>query len=271
MATHFGTLAVIFTEIARRHPEVIRLLQQDPQLLKHLYAPQESLFEQTSIRAHGDFSAQALGENMLLAFQKSLAIQHNLPDWIVCMYGMSGKKYRYFINNLVSLIERPVYLEVGTFLGSTTCAAAWNNSAQITCIDNWSEFGGTKEEFLLNFNRASDSRCKFSLYESDFRKINFSALGVPANIYLFDGPHTFEDHFDGIVSALPALDERFILIVDDFNFVPVREGTLSALKHLHLREICAIEIRTTTDGSHAKQCNQFSDWHNGCYITLLEK
>jgi hypothetical protein len=29
----------------------------------------------------------------------------------------------------------------------------FRNKAKIICIDNWSEFGGPKNEFLINFNK----------------------------------------------------------------------------------------------------------------------
>ena len=48
---------------------------------------------------------------------------------------------------------------------------------------------------------------------------------VNINIYLYDGPHHFEDHFDGIKLVQPALEKKFILIVDDWNWDQVRNGT----------------------------------------------
>ena len=61
------------------------------------------------------------------------------------MEGLSGRKYRSLINNLVEKIEKPSYLEIGSWLGSTACSAAFKNDFKITCIDNWSQ------HFLKNF------------------------------------------------------------------------------------------------------------------------
>ena len=33
------------------------------------------------------------------------------------------------------------------------------------------------------------------------------------NIYLFDGPHHFEDHFEGITFVQPALTDKYILMM----------------------------------------------------------
>src|SRR5579885_2094969 len=70
---------------------------------------------------------------------------------IINMDGMSGIKTRHFYNNLLNM-EDARYLEIGTWKGSSVCSAMFGNKAKVTCIDNWSEFGGPKIEFLNNFN-----------------------------------------------------------------------------------------------------------------------
>ncbi len=70
--------------------------------------------------------------------------------------------------------------------------------------------------------------------ESDFRAVDFGSLGR-FNVYLFDGPHTDKDQHDGVILALPALDDQFVLIVDDWNWQPVRDGTMSAIRAADLR------------------------------------
>jgi hypothetical protein len=61
------------------------------------------------------------------------------------MKGYSGKKTRHFYNNLLS-IEDARYLEIGTWKGSTLYSAMYGNKAQITYIDNWSQFGNAKTD-----------------------------------------------------------------------------------------------------------------------------
>jgi hypothetical protein len=46
---------------------------------------------------------------------------------------------------------------------------------------------------------------------------NFSVLGK-FDVYFFDGPHHERDQYDGIATALPALERHFVLIVDDWNW-----------------------------------------------------
>jgi hypothetical protein len=122
---------------------------------------------------------------------------------------MSGQKYRTLINTLIETLDRPRYLEIGSWL-------------------DWSQFSGTKEQFLANIKKAKSNSSEFHLIERDFREIDYRALGK-FNVYLFDGPHTLIDHRDGILVVQPCLADRFVLIVDDWNWRSGRTGTMRGL------------------------------------------
>lgn len=245
------------------------ILRQHPELLPNL-VPSLPRAEQTSIKYRGDFDGP-IGKCLHESFQKALCLDHSLPDWIVWMSGMSGKKYRYFINNLIRGTIDARYLEVGCWSGSTAVSAMFNNTLQALCIDNWSEFNGPKELFLKNIENAKGENCRFDFIESDFRKVDFKALGFDANIYLYDGPHTEQDQYDGIVYALPALHAEFVLIVDDYNWAEVRKGTERAISDCGLTVRSSIEVRTTTNDTHPNLQMQNSDWHNGYFIAHIRK
>lgn len=227
--------------------------------------------EQTSIRFTGSFSDSVYGPSIEKAFFKALALDHRLPDWIVQTVGMSGKKYRYFINNLIHQIARPRYLEIGSWAGSTAISAIFENNLDALCIDNWSQFGGPRNEFMQNIQMAKGDKCNFSFIEDDFRSVNFNELNFQANVYLFDGPHTERDQYDGIRYALPSLQPEFVLVVDDFNWPDVRNGTKRAITDCHLTVEASIEIRTTIDNTHPKIHGAPSDWHNGYFIASIKK
>ena len=193
--------------------------------------------------------------------------------------GMSGKKYRYFINTLVGSLEDARYLEVGSWMGSTLCSAIHGNKVKAVAIDNWSEFGGPKESFLKNVERFATPEVHVTFVEADFRTIDFSRLPGLFNVYLFDGPHDAIDQYQGLSMALPCLDDRFVFIVDDWNWGRVRDGTLAAISKCDLTLLYAAAIRTTThDGSpdHLLPIKDWRvvrdfDWHNGYFIAVLEK
>lgn len=197
-----------------------------------------------------------------------------LPNWILEMDGMSGRKYRHFINNLINSLEDPRYLEIGCWKGSTSCSAIFGNKVNSYCIDNWSEFGGPKNIFCDNVQKCADECDDIEIIfeEADFKKISYTEIGK-YNVYLFDGPHEEKDQYDGLMFVQPALDDEFIFICDDWNWEKVRIGTMNAIKKLNLDILFSIDIKTTDDGSYPPEndTKQNSDWHNGYYISVLRK
>lgn len=207
-----------------------------------------------------------------LSYELALKEESKLPQWILNVNGMSGKKYRHFINNLVQNFPNPRYLEIGSWKGSTACSAIFENNAVVTCIDNWSQFGNVKTEFVENIDKCCNSNINFKLYENDFKNIDYHSIGN-YNLYFFDGPHSEKDQYDGLKYAYPCLDSTFILIVDDWNWNETRTGTLNAIEELNIEILYSIEIRTC-DGELIKTPTvifENSDWHNGYYIAVCKK
>jgi hypothetical protein len=203
------------------------------------------------------------------AFEQALVNEGKISDAVLALPGASGRKYRRFINNLIELIPKPNYLEIGVFKGATLCSAIFQNEVTATAIDNWSEFGGPYDQFLRNL-AAFKGKARVSFIECDFRKIDFHHLGK-FDVYLFDGPHLYQDQLDGIMLAGPALQESFVLIVDDWNWEQVRQGTLDAIRNCNYHVDHMVEIRTTRDNSHPQVAGEASDWHNGYFIAALQK
>lgn len=183
----------------------------------------------------GNFDKYEFSLLVKKSYEMALSLDHKLSSDLLEAEGMSGRKYRYFINNLIGLMENPRYLEVGSWKGSTACAAMYLNKCKVTCIDNWSEF---------------------------------------------NGPHLERDQFDGINLALPALDQTFILIVDDWNWPAPRKGTFDALSEADITISHSIEIFTCTEIENPENKPYLyfenSDWHNGyliavCHQSLLKK
>jgi len=218
------------------------------------------------IEFKGDFKFDNTARNILTAFTSSIDSKHKLSQNVINMKGMSGTKYRYWINNFVSLQKNSRYLEIGSWRGSTACSAMLGNKLSLTCIDNWSEFLAPKKNFLKNIKMCENSESEFKFIESDFRSVDYQSIGK-FDIYLFDGPHLEKDQYDGIQLALPALDETFTLIVDDWNWEQVRDGTNRALNDLGINTHCSITI-TTNANPHWMEA---TDWHNGYFIALCSK
>ena len=208
------------------------------------------------------------------SIKKAYSLNSKIPYWIKNLTGLSGRKFRYFINNLIESFPNPKYLEIGSWIGSTSCSASYKNKLKISCVDNWSEtFENIKEPrdlFLLNINKCLEKETEFQLYDIDFRHLDYKTIGK-FNIFFVDGPHHREDHYDVIKIAQDALESEYILIVDDWNWKQVREGTFEAIKDLKLNIQSNIEIRTTQDDLRPLFEGKFTDWHNGYSFFVLKK
>jgi hypothetical protein len=188
--------------------------------------------------------------------------------------GMSGARYRYFINALARSFGLPGYLEIGSWMGSTLCAAIHGNAVRALAIDNWSQFGGPRDAFLANVARFRTPDATVGFLEGDFRQVPFHDLAAqlpPFDIYLFDGPHEEIDQYDGLIRALPVLADAFVFICDDWNWAQVRSGTHRAIIEAGLELLYSAEIRTSLDNSHGEPRFKESDWHNGYFIAVLRK
>ena len=185
--------------------------------------------------------------------------------------GMSGKRYRYFLHNLIATLAPTTYLEVGAWLGAGVCAAANGNRVTSTVVDNWQGWWEQwKPYFYSTIEHFRTDEAEIRIIENDFRTVDYTTIGQH-EVFMFDGPHEKQDQYDGITLALPALTDQFVLIVDDWNWPSARQGTLQAIVDNGLSPLYQHEIRTTSDDTHAVHCGPRSDWHNGVSIWVLGK
>ena len=202
-----------------------------------------------------------LVDHVVNCLKKTDNLESSLSEEVIQMEGMSGKKTRHFYNNICNL-DKARYLEIGSFKGSSACSALCNNKITCLCIDNWSEFGGPKEEFLSNFNKhKGDSDATF--LERDCWNVEVSSIGR-FNIYMYDGDHSQKSHYDALEKYLEALDDEFVFLVDDWNFKDVQLGTLTAIVSLNLT--ISYQKMITTESNDPN-----NDWHNGIGIFVLKK
>jgi len=210
-----------------------------------------------------------LKQHIETSFENAENGESKITDEILYMQGMSGQNTRHFYNNLLNKDDAR-YLEIGTWKGSSVCSAMCGNKAKVVCIDNWSEFGGPKNEFLENFNKYKGDN-DASFLEQDCFKVDVSQL-PKFNIYLYDGEHSQDSHYKALVHYYECLDDMFVFIVDDWNWSHIRNGTYDSFKRLELDVLYEREVRTWDNEKHiviseGKQ----RQWHNGIYVAILQK
>lgn len=212
--------------------------------------------------------ADILKNHLENCFTLAESRQSKISDEIKNIDGMSGEVTRHFYNNLLNMDDAR-YLEIGTWKGSTVCAAMYGNKGTVTCIDNWSEFGGPKWEFIQNFEKfKGQNNAKF--IEQDCFHVSPSELGK-FNIYMYDGNHAAQSHYRALTHFIESLDDVFIYIVDDWNTDHIRSATRQAINDLKLKILWEREIRLTFDNSHTELNLARSSWWNGIFVALIKK
>lgn len=202
------------------------------------------------------------------ALQDADIYKSKITDKIINLEGSTGYKTRHFYNNIVN-IDDARYLEIGTWKGSSVCSAMYNNKAKIVCVDNWSQFGGPKEEFLGNFENFKGENDALFI-EADCFKLDVSTL-PKFNIYMYDGAHGINDQSMALTYYYDCLDDIFIYIVDDWNWQDVREGTNDGIRKCNLKVLYQKEIRLTSDNSHTPHPEADTTWWNGMCVYILQK
>ena len=190
--------------------------------------------------------------------------------------GLSSNRIRHFLNSLCSH-DDAVYLELGTYTGSTFFAATMNNKAKCIGVDDfsepnvkpivdrgmWTECGNPYDTFVNNWQKYENGNAAFvkssveELTEEDFG-------GSKVNILFYDANHDMMVQMNNLNHLLPFLDEKFILIVDDANFDGVVEGAVSWAQENNLK--CYLERKILSSVVESPV-----HWWNGIHVMVLEK
>ena len=111
------------------------------------------------------------------------------------------------------------------------------------CVDNFSQFGGPRKDFLDRFRMTKSALHQFHEmdYEQYFAAVHQGNIGL----YIYDGEHSYRNQLNGLLVAEPFFVPGTIIIVDDtnhddprnatFDFMSARRGRYSLLHDLKTR------------------------------------
>jgi hypothetical protein len=149
-----------------------------------------------------------------------------LPNDVLQMEGMTGKKTRHLYNNLCN-IDDANYLEIGTWKGSSFVSATYGNKINSIAVDNWAEFTDLnfgsgvqhpKESFFYNMDKFCNG-LKYSFKEKDsFKLVKEDLPFDKADIYLYDGNHDYNEHKMAVTYFTQFLSDFFIIMIDDWSW-----------------------------------------------------
>jgi hypothetical protein len=163
---------------------------------------------------YGEHSLNSQVESSL-----SLAINsyRSLSDTCIGMDGMSGYKYRYFVNNLMKQLTNPRYLEVGVMGGCSLCSAIDGvNGVTAVGIDNYGSNIELFEQAKSAVAVVATSDSSVSILNKDFLNVDFSKLGR-FNVYLYDIGRQQANYELSLVQARSALADELVFIVGDWD------------------------------------------------------
>jgi hypothetical protein len=137
------------------------------------------------------------------------------------------------------------YVNVGVWHGFTLLAAMAGNEDRICVgVDNFSEFGGPRAEFIERFEHGRGSLHSF--HDMDYADFLAEGPEAPIGVYLYDGNHSYRNQYLGLMRADPHFADDALIVVDDTNLERAREATLRFAEESRLRWDVVIDRGTAS-------------------------
>jgi hypothetical protein len=89
--------------------------------------------------------------------------------------------------------------------------------------------------FLENAKKFTPEKTEFKFIHSDAFSFNVNEVIGPIDYYIYDGGHSKEQQRMGVTYYLSAMADQFIMVVDDFDWPEVHEGTREGIKEAGLK------------------------------------
>ena len=198
--------------------------------------------------------------------------ESKLNDEILNIEGLTSHKVKHFLNNIVT--DNVYYVEVGTNRGATLCSACYGNNVTATGIDNFSQENiqpdrqdlsitysnnTTKEDLLNNINKFNIDA---DIIENSFSDITQEDLRGKIDVFFYDGDHSVSEQIKVLKHFQHMFNDKVIVIIDDWNWTEVKEGTILGLKAINYKVKAMKTITTRGEDSN--------DFWNGLGIFYLE-
>ncbi len=149
------------------------------------------------------------------------------------------------------------FVNVGVWHGFSFLASLLDNQAKrCVGVDNFSQFGGPKQEFLARFEKLRSPEHHFYEmdYEDYFREKHTGRLGV----YLYDGEHSYANQLKGLQVAEPYFAPGCIVLVDDTNWDEPRQASLDFINQSSRNYQLLLDARSAANGHPT--------WWNGLMV-----
>lgn len=189
-----------------------------------------------------------------------------LPEWILTLPGFGTPRVSSLLNALCAH-DSCRYLEFGTLMGRSLCAAAYRNpTGWFIGVDNFSELTPLEAEPKLR-THLQDMIDLHASRNILFLKMDWRTFqGWPRtkfDVFFYDAGHTYEDTRDALIHVAPMLANPAVVIIDDWE-VPnwaghVESGTWEGLA------VAKLKVR------HDWELRKADGWHEGLWVGIVEQ
>lgn len=165
------------------------------------------------------------------------------------------------INRGVSQMrDGEAFVNVGVWHGFTLLSGMANNTRK-KCIgiDNFSEFGNPKQDFLIRFNTYKEPHHLF--YEIDYIDYFSNVHREKIGFYIYDGCHDYINQIRGLKVAEPFFSEHAIILIDDINYDEVRKATMDFIASSLNEYRILLDVST--------YCNHHPTFWNGVMVLQM--
>ena len=194
--------------------------------------------------------------------------------------GLSGRKLCNALCGLTkNMGKENIYLEIGVYKGLTLLTNALSNP-EVKCIgiDNFSLFNENHSNKEIVLNKIKELKLKnVELIDLDFEEAldNLNKYLDPnkkIGVFFIDGPHDYRSQLISLMKIKNYLAEDCVIIVDDANYVHVRQATKDFLStESEFKLLCdAYTNAHVANLSEENKKEVINGWWNGVNIIVRD-
>lgn len=207
-------------------------------------------------------------EHIQKSIDDAMVGKSNLTQESLSVRGFSTPTIRHLFNNLCNI--NGIYLEIGLFCGASFCASFNEDCIAIGVEDHSQDFSEgfekVKQELKENVEKFKGRAKDVAVHYADCYSMDKSVIPNDVDVYFYDGWHSEDHQRKALPEFIDKMAEKFVWIVDDFNWDYVKSGTDLALSDL--RDKIEIEKVWLLRGYNLQND---PIWHNGIAIYLINK
>ena len=145
---------------------------------------------------------------------------------LLTMPRMSSYAVAALINKAVHQMPRDhAFVNVGVWHGfSFLAGTAGHPDRRCIAVDNFSQYGSPRAEFLKRFEARRSARHEF--HDMDYEDYFANVHSGPIGFYFYDGEHSYRNQFRGLEAAEPFFADDCVILVDDTNAEGPRSATM---------------------------------------------